>query len=167
MWFPYSWFSRILSIQHVEGQAYNAFIITTLLIHYSGFNTHIRRKVLMHLYVCLCVFMRLCVTCVSLYKIQVWDNVGKHASFFFHFQCSVSWFWCCPFHRKHLACDARFIMGTIIKSITDEPNTRVRDEGKKYREMEKKENRQQSEISQLDDIRKNQHHCRPLESFCI
>lgn len=28
--------------------------------------------------------------------------------------------------RKHLACDARFIVGTIIKCITDDPISRAR-----------------------------------------
>lgn len=49
--------------------------------------------------------------------------------------------------RKHLACDARFIVGTRIKSVTDEPDAGVRDEGEKTqnvereRKVENKENR--------------------------
>lgn len=122
----------------------------------------------MWVFVCLLVYVSHCIK----------SGFEKHASlfillfyffnfFFFCFQCIVSWFGCHPLRRKHLACDARFIVGTIIKSITDEPDARVRDERKKYRKKrggdkkeKKKENSQQSEISQLDDIRKNQHHRR-------
>lgn len=103
----------------------------------------------------------------KLYKIQVWKTCTV-VYFLFPVQCVLVLM--SSHSRKHLACDARFIVGTIINSITDEPNARLRDERKKNkekRERKKKESRQQSEISQLDDIRKKSTSPQARDSFCV
>lgn len=90
------------------------------------------------------------------------------------FQCSVSRFRCRPLHRKHLACDAGFIVGTIINSITDEPNARLRDERKKTQKKKegggvKKKKKRDSGVKShsLMTFGKNQHHRGPRRSSRI
>lgn len=73
------------------------------------------------------------------YKIK--ERFGKCWENMRHNFLSLSWFWC-SLCRKHLACDARFIVGTIIKCITDDPISAAR-----YEKQEKQNQQITAEIA--------------------